>query len=68
MARAKSITRSRRAANQHYRNYQRGSIVLSHRLIASRLFIGEGEEVLVACSREEKDVVVDCLFWQFLQQ
>ena len=24
---------------------------------------GEGDDVVVAHSREEKDVVVDCLFW-----
>jgi len=58
-----STTRSRRAANQRYRNYQRGSIVLSRRLIASRSFVCEGEDVLVARFCEEKDVVVDCLFW-----
>jgi hypothetical protein len=33
------------------------------RLIASDSFVREGEDVLVACSCEEKDEVVDCLFW-----
>jgi hypothetical protein len=31
-----------------------------------RMFVKE--KVLVACSRKEKDVVVDCLFWQILQR
>jgi hypothetical protein len=29
----------------------------------SDVFAREGEDVLVACSRQEKDVAVDCLFW-----
>jgi hypothetical protein len=41
--------------------------LLFHCLIASCLFNREGEDdVLVACSCEEKYVVVDLLFWQLL--
>jgi hypothetical protein len=29
---------------------------------ASRVFAREGEDVEVACSRQEKDEAVDCLF------
>jgi len=35
---------------------------------ASSLNVREGEDVLVALYREEKDVVVDCLFWRILQR
>ena len=39
--------------------------LLFHRLVlvTSHAFAREGEDVVVASSREEKDVVVDCLFW-----
>ncbi len=33
---------------------------------ASHEFIREGNNVVVACSHQEKDVLVDCLFWQSL--
>jgi hypothetical protein len=32
-------------------------------LVASRVFAREGEDVVMACSHQEKDVAVDCLFW-----
>jgi hypothetical protein len=37
-----------------------------HRLVASHAFAHEGEDVVVARSREEKYVAVDRLFWQIL--
>jgi hypothetical protein len=41
--------------------------LLFHRLIASHAFAREEEDVVVASSRAEKDVAVDCLFWRILQ-
>jgi hypothetical protein len=67
VAQARSNTQSCQAIKR-YQNYQRDSIVLSRRLIASRSFVCEEEDVLVARSCKEKDVVVDCLFWQNLQR
>ncbi len=61
VAQARSNTRKCQA-NKRYRNNQCGNILLLRRLTASRLFPREGEDVLVARSREEKDVVADCLF------
>ena len=43
-----------------------GLNLLSYRLVVSRAFAREGEDVVVACSREEKVVLVACLFWQIL--
>ena len=65
---ASSSTRSRHVAIERYRNCQRGLNLLSYRLVVSRAFAREGEDVVVARSREEKDVVVDCLFWRILQR
>jgi hypothetical protein len=67
-ARASSSTRSCNGAIERYRNCQRGLILLSYHLVVSRAFAREGEDVVVACSREEKGVAVACLFWQILQQ
>jgi hypothetical protein len=37
-------------------------------LVVSRAFAREGEDVVVACSHEEKVVLVSCLFWRILPQ
>ena len=68
MAAASSSIRSCHGAIERYRNYQRGLNLLSYHLIVSRAFAHDGEEVVVARSRKEKDVVVDCLFWRILQR
>ncbi len=65
-AQASSSTRSYHGAIKRYRNCQRGLNLLCYRLVVSRAFASEGEDVVVARSREEKDVVVDCLFWRIL--
>jgi hypothetical protein len=52
-----SIRWSRRAAYQRWQNCQRKNIVLLRRFIASRLFVCEGEDVVVVCSCKEKDVM-----------
>ena len=66
-AQASSGTRSCHVALKSYRNRRRGILLLCPLLIASRVFAREGE-VLVACSCQEKDVAVDCLFWRILQR
>ena len=60
---ASSSTRSCHLAIKRYRNCILN--LLFHRLVlvASHAFAREGEDVVVASSCEEKDVVVDCLFW-----
>ena len=63
-AQASSSTRSCHLAIKHYRNCSLN--LLSYRLVASRAFAREGEDVVVACSREEKVVLVACLFWRIL--
>jgi hypothetical protein len=63
-AQASSSTRSCHLAIKRYRNCSLN--FLFHRLVASHAFAREGEDVLVACSRQEKDVAVDCLFWRIL--
>ena len=62
-----SSTRSCYQANKHYRNRQRRLNLLCYRLVISRTFAHEGEDVVVARSHEEKDVVVDYLFWRILK-
>jgi hypothetical protein len=48
------------------KNCKCGNCALCH-LITSHSFVCEGDDyLLAACSREEKYVVVDCFFWQFL--
>ena len=66
-AQASSSTRSYHGAIKRYRNCQRGLNLLSYRLVVSRAFAREGEDVVVACSCEEKVVLVACLFWRILQ-
>jgi len=62
------VTSSRsKDSDKRYQNCRRGILLLCL-LIASRVFAREGEDVLVACSRQEKDVAVDCLFWQILSR
>ena len=39
-----------------------------YHLVAPHAFAREGEDLVVARSREEKDVAVDCLFWRILQR
>ena len=65
-AQASSGTRSCHVAIKCYQYCQRG-LILFIRLIVSRAFAREGEDVVVACSREEKVVLVACLFWRILQ-
>ena len=67
-AQASNSTRSCNGAIERYQNCQRGLNLLSYHLVVSRAFAHEGEDVVVASSREEKDVVVDCLFWRILQR
>jgi hypothetical protein len=57
-----SGTRSCHVAIKCYQNRQRGILLLCL-LIASRVFAREGDNVVVARSRQEKDVAVDSLFW-----
>jgi hypothetical protein len=63
VAQASSSTRSCHLTFKRYRNCILD--LLFHRLVlvTSHAFACEGEDVVVASSREEKDVVVDCLFW-----
>jgi hypothetical protein len=63
-AQASSSTRSCHLAIKRYRNCSHN--LLFHRLFASHAFAPEGDDVVVACSCEEKDVMVDCLFWWIL--
>ena len=65
-AQASSSTRSCHLAIKRYQNCSLN--LLFHRLVASHAFAREGEDVVVASSCKEKDVAVDCLFWQILQQ
>ncbi len=66
-AQASSGTRSCHVEIKSYRNRRHGILFLCL-LIASRVFACEGEDVLVARSRQEKDVAVDCLFWRILSR
>ena len=43
---------------ERYQKCQHGINLLSNRLIVSRAFAREGEDVVVACSRQEKVVLV----------
>jgi hypothetical protein len=63
-AQASSSTRSCHLAIKRYQNCSLN--LLFHRLVASHAFAREGDDVLVARSRQEKDVAVDCLFWRIL--
>jgi len=63
-AQASSRTQSCHVAIKRYQNCSLNLLI--HRLVASHAFAHEGEDVLVAHSCQEKDVVVDCLFWQLL--
>ena len=63
-AQASSSTRSCHLVIKRYRNCSLN--LFFHRLVASHAFACEGEDVVVARSREEKDVAEDCLFWQIL--
>jgi hypothetical protein len=65
-AQASSSTRHCHLAIKRYQNCSLN--LLFHRLVASHAFACEGEDVVVASSREEKDVAVDCLFWRILQR
>ena len=65
-AQASSSTRSCHLAIKRYQNCSLN--LLFHRLITSHAFAREGKDVVVAHSCEEKDVAVDCLFWQILQR
>jgi len=67
-AQASSSTRSCHGAIEHYRHCQRRLTLLSNRLVVSLAFTREGENVVVACSCQEKVVLVACLFWQILQR
>jgi hypothetical protein len=60
-AQASSSTRSCHGAIEHYQNCQRGLNLLSYHLVVSHAFAREGEDVVVACSREEKVVGHDVL-------
>jgi hypothetical protein len=60
-AQASSGTQSCHGAIKRYQNCSLN--LLFHHLVASHAFACEGEDVVVASSCEEKDVVVDCLFW-----
>jgi hypothetical protein len=65
-AQASSSTWSCHLAIKRYQNCSLN--LLFHRLVTSHSFACEGEDVVVACSCEEKDVVMDCLFWQIQQR
>jgi hypothetical protein len=65
-AQASSSTWSCHLAIKRYQNCSLN--LLFYRLVASHALAREGEDVVVARSREEKDVAVDCLFWQILQR
>jgi hypothetical protein len=57
------VTNSRsKDSDKRYQNGRRGILLLCL-LIALRVFACEGEDVLVARSRQEKDVAVDCFSW-----
>jgi hypothetical protein len=60
VAQASSSTQSCHLTIKRYRNCILD--LLFHRLVLVA-FAREGEDVVVASSRKEKDVVVDCLFW-----
>jgi len=66
-AQASSSTGSCHGVIERYQNCQRGLNLLFYHLVISR-FAREGEDVVVACSREEKVVLVACLFWRILPQ
>jgi hypothetical protein len=61
-------SRSCYQANKRSRNCLCGLNLLSYRLVISRTFAHEGEDVVVARSHEEKNVVVDYLFWRILKR
>jgi hypothetical protein len=64
-AQASSSTWSCHLAIKRYQNCSLN--LFFYHLVAPHVFACEGEDLVVASSREEKDVVVDCLFWQILQ-
>ncbi len=66
-AQESSGTRSCHIAIKCYQNRWRGILLLCL-LIASCVFAREGEDVVVACSCQEKDVAVYCLFWRLLSR
>jgi hypothetical protein len=65
-AQANSSTLSCHGAIERYQNCQPGLNLLSYHLVVSCAFAREGEDVVVACSRKEKVVLVACLFWRIL--